>query len=242
MEEFLLIIILIFGGQILGSLIGVIKRPGNLFLRSSLAFAAAMMIGISFLELIPKALENITYYWVLFGFVFGGLVMLIVDRLLPHINLGLGKKEKPDIEKSVNMLVIGIALHNLPEGLAIGIGFVISPALGILIAIGIAVQDIPENLATVVSLYGLTGKRLKSMGILVGTVIFELAGFLLGYFILKDMPVLMLGISLAVASGFMVYISVEEIMPSVKIDQNPYAISASMLLGLMGVLATILIF
>jgi len=60
------------------------------------------------------------------------------------------------------MFVIGMALHNLPEGLAIGAGFALTPILGIMIALGIAAQDVPENIATIVPLYGLTKKKMKS--------------------------------------------------------------------------------
>ena len=118
------------------------------------------------------------------------------------------------------MLVIGMALHNLPEGLAIGAGLAVSPTLGIMIAIGIALQDAPENIATIVPLYALTKKRLKSFIITTGTVLFEVIGFAFGYFILKGAMPELLGSSLALAAGFMTYISVEELIPAARIKQN----------------------
>ena len=150
MQEFLLVFLLIFAGQTLGSLFGLLREPSKAFILYSLAFAASIMVGISVFELIPEALEIASYPYALIGFLLGLLAIIAVDRTLPHINPELGKKEKPSVERSVRMLVIGIALHNIPEGLAIGIGFALEPTLGLLIAAGIAIQDIPENLATVI--------------------------------------------------------------------------------------------
>jgi ZIP family zinc transporter len=241
MSEIFWIIFLIFVGQTMGSLIGVVRRPSKLVLRCALAFAGSMMVAISFLELIPEALEIVNYYLVLFGFLVGILIIMGADKLLPHINPELNKKEGPNMKRCATMLVIGIALHNIPEGLAIGFGFALNPALGILIALGIAVQDIPENIATVVPLYCVTKRRLKSMGILIGTILFELLGFILGYFVLQNAPLSLLGVSLALAAGFMVYISVEELIPAAEIKKNPYHVSASILLGFLIVLAMILL-
>jgi len=119
-----------------------------------------MMLGISFFQLIPEAIE-----------------------ITP----------KPSVKRSVTMLVIGIALHNIPEGLAIGVGFALSPTLGIMVALGIAVQDVPENVATIVPLYGLTRKRMKSFIITTGTILFEVLGFIFGYCFLKEAPSSLLG-------------------------------------------------
>jgi len=179
MKNLLLIVFLIFVGQTLGSIVGLIKKPKKEVLYGSLAFAASMMLGISFFQLIPESLKISS----IFLFILGALIMWIVDRILPHINPELMKKEKPSVKKSVIMLVIGIALHNIPEGLAIGVGFALSHELGIMIAIGIAVQDVPENIATIVPLYSVTKNRVKSFNILVTTVLFEVFGFILGYFI-----------------------------------------------------------
>ncbi len=146
--------------------------------------------------------------------------MQIVDRTLPHINPGLLKKEKPSVERSVIMLVIGMALHNLPEGLAIGVGFALRPELGIMIAVGIATQDVPENIATIVPLYALTKKKMRSFLITTGTILFEVIGFFLGYYILRGRGLNLLGVSLALAAGFMSYISIEELIPAAQIKEN----------------------
>lgn len=241
MNDLLLILFLIFVGQTLGSLIGLIKKLGKVALYGSLSFAASMMIAISFVQLIPEALKYAPLFLIAISFLVGIVMMQITDRLLPHINPELIKKEKASVKRSVTMLVIGISLHNIPEGLAIGVGFAITAELGIAIALAIAIQDLPENIATIVPLYGMIKKKAKSFAILITTVLFEVAGFILGYFVLKGTSLSWLGASLALAAGFMVYISVEELIPSAQVKKYPKMAAAAMILGVMCVLLTSLI-
>ena len=236
MDNLFLIILLIFVGQTLGCLFGLIKKPKRVVLYGSLAFAASMMIGISFFELIPEAMKITPFYLVAFSFFLGMGLMWVVDKTLPHINPELMKKENPSVKRSVTMLVVGMALHNIPEGLAIGVGFALEPSLGIIIALGIAAQDVPENIATIVPLYAMTKKRIKSFAIVTVTILFELLGFILGYYFLRGMSPSLLGMTLVVAAGFMVYISVEELIPAAQIRQNLKAGLTGLILGLVCVL------
>ena len=236
MDNISLIIFLIFVGQTLGSLIGIIKKPKEVILYGSLAFAASMMLGISFFQLIPESLEIMPFHLVIISFFLGIVMMWIIDRILPHINPELLKKEKPSVKRSVTMLVIGMALHNLPEGLAIGVGFALTPSLGTMIALGIAAQDVPENIAMIVPLYGLTKNRMKSFVITTATILFELIGFIFGYCILKGMSLNLLGSSLALAAGFMTYISIEELLPAAQIKQNLRVDLTYIILGILCVL------
>ncbi|MCK4359571.1 MAG: ZIP family metal transporter [Candidatus Cloacimonetes bacterium] len=236
MTSLTLILILIFVGQTLGCLVGLIKKPRDTILYGSLAFAASMMLGISFLQLIPESLKIIPFYLMAGSFLIGIVIFFIIDRILPHINPELLKKEKPSVKRSVIMLVIGMALHNLPEGLAIGVGFALTPTLGITIALGIAAQDVPENLATIVPLYALTKKKMKSFIIVTITILFELLGFIVGYYLLKGTSLNLLGVSLALAAGFMTYISIEELIPAAQIKQNLKVGVSSLILGLVCVL------
>ncbi|MCK4463993.1 MAG: ZIP family metal transporter [Candidatus Omnitrophica bacterium] len=237
MKHILLIVLLIFVGQTLGSLIGLLKRPKETFLYASLAFSASMMLGISFFQLMPEAFKIMPFYLVIVSFLAGIAIMQGVDYALPHINPGLFGEEKPSFKKAVSMLVTGIALHNLPEGLAIGVGFALRPELGIMIAMGIAAQDVPENIATIVPLYGLTKERMKSFIIISGTILFEVFGFIIGYYFLKGSSLILLGASLSLAAGFMTYISIDELIPAAKIRENPKITAASLTLGAICALA-----
>ena len=111
MNNLLLIISLIFIGQTLGSVVGLIKKPEKNILYGSLAFAASMMLGISFFQLIPESLKISSILLVITSFVFGIVIMRIVDKILPHINPELMKKEKPSVKRSVTMLVVQNSLH-----------------------------------------------------------------------------------------------------------------------------------
>lgn len=241
MKNMFLIVFLIFVGQTLGSLIGLIKKPKRTILYASLAFAASVMLCISFFQLIPESLKITSFSVVTISFFFGIIIFGIIDRTLPHINPELMKKEKPSVKRSVTMLVIGIALHNLPEGLAIGAGFALNPMLGLAIALAIATQDLPENIATIVPLYNLTKKRMKSFLITTGTILFELIGFIFGYYFLKQASFNILGASLAIAAGFMVYISIEELIPAARIKQNLKISIISIILGAIIVFLTSLL-
>lgn len=237
MSNLLLIMLLIFVGQTLGSLIGLTRKPKGIILYASLAFSASMMLGISFLQLIPEALRIMPAWWVMLAFLAGIVLMRVADCLLPHINPGLFRDEKSPLKKAVSMLVTGIALHNFPEGLAIGVGFALRPELGIMIAVGIAAQDVPENIATIVPLYGLIGRRMKSFIIIIGTILSEVLGFVVGYCFLKGGSLFLLGASLAMAAGFMTYISIEELIPAANIKENLRVGTASLALGAVCALA-----
>lgn len=232
MYDLALILLVIFGGQALGSTLGLIRRPSEHLLHSSLAFAGAMMIGISFIELIPLSAALTSIETVVIFFIAGLLVFEVADHVIPHIHPELLKKEQKSVKKSVNMLLIGISLHNIPEGLAVGIGFAVNPAMGMVIALGISIQDIPENLATIVPLYCLNKCRSRSFLIVMGTVLFELLGFLIGYFFLNGASLAVVGIALAVAAGLMTYISLDELLPSAQIKERPIAGIISILLGI----------
>lgn len=239
MNDLLIILFLIFAGQVLGSLIGLLRRPRKKALYASLAFAGTMMLTLSVLELVPESLEISTAPIVLAAFAGGFLLFKIIDRCLPHIHPELLKKEQGDVKRSVYMLTIGIALHNLPEGLAIGLGFALNPLMGITIALTIAAQDIPENIATIVPLYCLNGCRKKSFLILMATVLFELVGFLLGYFFLVGSSLILLGGLLSFAAGLMTYIAVDELLPAAKLRQYPKEGTISIILGFLTVIMII---
>jgi len=230
MKAVILIIILIFAGQILGSLIGVIFKPSRKILHSSLAFAASIMISISLFQLIPQSHELISAIPLLLFFFIGFIFIFFIDKLIPHINPELSKKEKPSVKKSIFMLVIGMAIHNIPEGLAEGSGLALSSTFGIGIALALAIHDIPENIATIIPLYNLNKSRIKSFLITTVTILFELFGFLVAYYLL-EVSHKFIGIFLAFAAGVMIYISSEELLPNSNFKRYFKADITALILG-----------
>lgn len=237
----LLIISLIIIGPLIGSLIGVMKKPTPRLLASYLGFAAGVMIAISFLQLMPEALGLAPLIYVIIGFIIGFFVIMLLDDLVPHIHPGLVQKESPSIKRTAIMLLIGIAIHNLPEGLAISSGFASLEKLGLAIALGIALHNIPEGIVTAAPLYASTRKRLKSFLLSFLTVIPTLLAFLLGIFLFTFISNTLLGIIMAITAGVMFYISGDELIPCAERQKHTHSANIGMALGVIAVLLTTLI-
>lgn len=158
---------LFFGtfGTTLGGIIGVtIKKHSNKFLSFILAFASGLMMSVICFDLLPEAFGISKIATVVFGTIIGIIAMIFCDLLVE-------KKFNKKIEKNTNNLLktgiivsIGLAIHNFPEGLAIGSGFEASIKLGLSLAIAICLHDIPEGISMAVPM--------KNGGMKIGKVIF----------------------------------------------------------------------
>lgn len=220
-----------WGVTALGSaMVFFFKTIHNKILNSMLGFAAGVMIAASFWSLLKPAIEmaeeNGTIPWVpaLVGFLSGGAFLFLIDKLLPHLHLGLSidKAEgvKTTWQRSV-LLVLAITLHNIPEGLAVGVAFgalANNPDVGVLsgavaLAIGIGLQNFPEGAAVSIPLRREGFSRLKAFnyGQLSG-IVEPFAGVAGAYLVLTIEPVLPYALSFA--AGAMIFVVVEELIPS----------------------------
>lgn len=137
---------LFFGtfGTTIGGIIGIcFKKTSNKFLSFILSFASGLMLSIVCFDLIPEAIEITNILNVIIGIVFGIVMMIICDILVQ--NKFNSKKNTNSLLKTGIIVSIGLALHNFPEGLAIGSGFDASIMLGYSLAIAICLHDIPEG-------------------------------------------------------------------------------------------------
>ncbi|MFV0591410.1 MAG: ZIP family metal transporter [Draconibacterium sp.] len=198
-------------------------------LNSMLGFASGVMIAASFWSLLNPAIEmaegGSTPSWVpaVVGFLAGGAFLLAVDKILPHLHLGLPRDQAEGIETSWKrsvLLVLAITLHNIPEGLAVGVAFgalANNPDAGMLagaiaLAIGIGLQNFPEGAAVSIPLRREGFSRLKAFnyGQLSG-VVEPIAGVIGAYLVLTIEP--LLPYALSFAAGAMIFVVVEELIP-----------------------------
>ena len=205
---------LFFGtfGTIIGGIIGInIKNPSNRILSFILSFASGLMTAIICFDLIPEALKLSNIYSTVSGILLGILFMIICD-LIVNSKYKNTKKNNNSLLKSGIIIGIGLALHNFPEGLAIGSGLESSITLGISLAIAICLHDIPEGIAMAVPMKngGIKSSKVIYYVILSGvtTGIGALFGAIAGN-ISQDV----ISVCLALAAGAMIYIVSGELIP-----------------------------
>lgn len=219
------------------SMVFFFKTINKRVLNLMLGFAAGVMIAASFWSLLNPAINMVEesggVAWIpaVVGFLAGGAFLYLVDRLLPHLHLGLSRDKAEGIKTSWQrsvLLVLAITLHNIPEGLAVGVAFgalANNPDPGILagaltLAMGIGLQNFPEGAAVSVPLRREGFSRLKafSYGQLSG-VVEPVAGVIGALMVTMMTP--LLPYALSFAAGAMIYVVVEELIPeSQNGDEN----------------------
>ena len=197
-----------------GGLVSVIvKRPSPRFTGTIMAFAAGVMLSIIFLELVEEAIDYSGYWAVIIGLTLGMAVFYLLDQVLPHHHpVSPENNIFGGYLKKGTLLALGIGLHNFPEGIAIGSGFVGSTELGTSLAILIALHNIPEGMAVAAPLQqgGFNYKKVILVTALAG------APMGIGAFIgaaISSISEFILGASLGFAGGAMLYIVCDELIP-----------------------------
>ena len=219
------------------SIVFLFKKVQKNIMDAMLGFAAGIMIAASFFSLIEPALKMaeslkmIPWIVVTIGFISGGLLLFIGDRIFTKIDKKISKnKDENNKTKSLKrciMLILSITLHNIPEGLAVGVAFggiaygiegaTLSSA--IMIALGIGIQNFPEGTAVSVPLRreGLSRKKAFFFGQLSGLVE-PISGVLGALLVLKVRT--LLPFLLSFAAGAMIYVVVEELLPEASKDDK----------------------
>jgi ZIP family zinc transporter len=218
------------------SLVFFFKSINRNVLNGMLGFAAGVMIAASFWSLLAPAIDLSEEMGILpwipaaVGFLAGGAFLFLVDKLLPHLHLGLDISEAEGIKTSWQrsiLLVLAITLHNIPEGLAVGVAFgavasgipSASLAGAIALAIGIGLQNFPEGAAVSIPLRREGFSRTKSFVYGQASGIVEpIAGVIGAAAVIFMRP--MLPYALAFAAGAMIYVVVEELIPEAQQDKQ----------------------
>ena len=217
-------------------------KPSEKVLATLLGFAGGIMLAISVFELMPESVEFGSMTSALVGFTLGAGMMYLLDKIIPHSHMSDSDDlvvENPQNLDSVKspmlrtgyLILFGIALHNLPEGLAIGAGLEISPEIGLFIAVAIALHNIPEGLAMAGPLKagGLSTYKIFLFALIAGMM--TPLGTAIGLVFFKISPVF-IGGSLAFAAGAMIYIVNDELIPQANV-MNSHLANAGLIFGLL---------
>jgi ZIP family zinc transporter len=204
----------------IGGLIAVLFKPKDKFLITGLGFSSGVMLGITFLILIPEALEagfNICFW----GFITGSVFMFIFDMLLPHWHIIKNEQKKLNSEnrslRNVGMMaMVGIAIHDFPEGLALGSGYGVLHVFALPLAIGIALHNIPEGIAISLPLYHSGVSKVKSVLASFVTDVPTVFGAVLAFFLGKYITGNFMYSMLSFAGGAMFYITINELIPEAQ--------------------------
>jgi ZIP family zinc transporter len=223
------------------------KTVDRKLLDGMLGFAAGVMIAASFWSLLAPAIAmaqengNTGWFQAATGLLLGGFFVGAIDKVLPHLHLGLPKSQaegiKTEWQRSI-LLVMAITLHNLPEGLAVGVAFgaigaeqsATTVGAAVALAIGIGLQNFPEGMAVSVPLrregidrseaflYGQASGMVEPIGGIVGALAVQLVAPILPY-------------ALAFAAGAMLFVVIEELIPESQQGRNTDLATAFTLIG-----------
>jgi len=223
-------------GTGLGGLIAVLQKPDKRVFGLLMGLASGVMLTLSFMELVAEAWALSGYLVATAGFAVGAVAMLVIDVLTPHIRFG---EREADIANNhllrTGLLVaIGISLHNMPEGVAVGAGYMHLPQFGIFVALAIALHNIPEGIATALPLCqgGMCKRNSFAVAFLSGLV--EPVGALLAATVLRTFRSL-IPASLAFAGGVMVFLTLDELLPAAREFGHQHYTAIGIILGAVSV-------
>ena len=220
MEMVLITALGVGGATVIGSVIGFLfKNMSHRFSDIILSFAAGVMLSAAVFGLIMPSLEYGGSYGIIttvVGIFVGSVCLNAIDKLVPHLHKIMGGEE--EIHNNANLskvllFVMAIAIHNLPEGIAAGVGFGSgNTSQALMIAGGIALQNIPEGMVVISPMLaaGVTPKKTFLCAMLTGLV--EVVGTLIGYFAVS-VSAFILPFALAFAGGTMLYVVSDEMIP-----------------------------
>lgn len=220
----------------IGSLMSFMSKKFNpKFLALSLGFSAGVMIYVSFVEIFVKAKDSLSLahgeklgnIYTVLAFFTGIAVIALIDRLIPSSenpheikNIEEKNLNPADNKKLLRMglfSALAIGIHNFPEGLATFMSGLTDPTLGISIAVAIAIHNIPEGIAVSVPIYYATRNRSKAFWYSFLSGLAEPVGALIGYFLLRSyFNESTFGLIFAGVAGIMVYISLDELLPTAE--------------------------
>ncbi|GAB4179515.1 MAG: zinc transporter ZupT [Calditrichia bacterium] len=237
------------------------KKFSPKFLALSLGFSAGVMIYVSLVEIFVKAKDSLEagygpkegYWLTIIAFFVGIGIIALIDKLVPSFenphelkNIGSTPTEQETQQKLMRMglfSALAIGIHNFPEGLATFMGALHDPALGISIAVAIAIHNIPEGIAVSVPIYYATKSKKRAFNYSFLSGLAEPIGALLGYFILRNFfNDATFGLIFASVAGIMVYISLDELLPTAEEYGEHHIAILGLVAGMMVMAVSLVLF
>ena len=245
MELVLLTALGVGGATVIGALIGFIfKNISHKFSDIVLSFAAGVMLAAAVLGLIIPSLEYGGKYGILVtvaGIFAGAVCLNLIDKLVPHLHKIVGVE--PESHHNANLskvllFVLAIAIHNLPEGIAAGVGFGSGDTTqALIIAGGIALQNIPEGMVIIAPMLAAGIRPGKTFILAMITGLVEVVGTLIGYFAVS-ISTAILPFALAFAGGTMLYVISDEMIPETHAHGSERGATYALLIGFCVMLVT----
>lgn len=239
------------------------KRTNTKFLSVALGFSAGVMIYVSMIEIFYKAkdslvkeLGKVAGSWVTVGAFFGGILLIAaIDKFVPSVEnphelrrVEDINRESTDIDRSKLMRMgmftaLAIAIHNFPEGLATFTSAIKDPTLGIAIAVAIAIHNIPEGIAVSIPIYFATDDKMKAFKLSFLSGLSEPIGAIIGYLILfRFFNDVVFGVLFASVAGIMVFISLDELLPTAREYGETHLSIYGLIAGMMVMAVSLLLF
>lgn len=223
---------------VIGAIIGfAFKKLSHKFSDVVMSFAAGIMLAAAVIGLILPSVELGGKWGLLYAIVgiFAGAVCLnLMDKLIPHLHRLAGVDSESHNNANINkvlLFVLAIAIHNLPEGIAAGVGFGTGDnGQALLIASGIALQNIPEGMVIIAPMLAAGISPRKTMVCAIATGVVEIIGTLIG-FLAVNIATVILPIALSFAGGTMLYVVSDEMLNETHAHGHERAATYSMIVG-----------
>jgi len=225
----------------IGSVIAFIyKKPNIRILCFSLGLSTGVMLYVSFIELLPDAVHEIGDIWALYAFFAGMIIMGIIDILIPdfenphHYNDPENSKiESNNLMRLGMFTALAIVIHNFPEGIATFGSALVDIKLGVIIAFAIAIHNIPEGIAVSVPIFFATKNKKKAFYYSFFSGFSEPLGAVIGFlFLMQYLNIWTLSFLLALSAGIMVYISVDELLPTAHSYGHGHCVIFGFIIGI----------
>ena len=223
---------------VIGALIGFIfKKMSHRFSDIVMSFAAGIMLAAAVIGLVLPSIELGGKWGLLYaiiGIFAGAFCLNLMDKLIPHLHRLAGVDNESHNNANLNkvlLFVLAIAIHNLPEGIAAGVGFGTGDSSqALLIASGIALQNIPEGMVIITPMLAAGISPRKTMVCAIATGVVEVIGTLIGY-LAVNIATVILPIALSFAGGTMLYVVSDEMLNETHAHGSERGATYSMLVG-----------